>query len=177
MLPLNGTKMALFAAHRLFPRSKQQWWIVVTYISSVLSSTRTLELDDEETDQRAQTHIAFFQRRHHRRLVSLFACKWITGRKKKKKLTDYGEIDAAVAGRWTTEIHSATVQSGIAFTHVINAQSGRLLDRIEKGSFTENLVVGPMAWSLGVLVPSVVSVNKQKNKTRLMAVSNWIVFS
>lgn len=107
------------------------------------------------------------------------------GRKKKRlktqSLTDYGEIDAAVAGRRSLEIDAALVESGVGFVDVVDRQASasyassasgqrrsvitRLLMRqqfAEEGPFAQNVIVRPVAGPLGVLISGVVPA-KQTN--------------
>lgn len=73
-------------------------------------------------------------------------------------LTDYCEIDAAVARGRALEIDAAPVQSGVRFSHVVDHETGGLLERVEVGALAEHLVVGPRFRPVGVLVASVVPV-------------------
>lgn len=84
-------------------------------------------------------------------------------RLKTQSLTDYGEIDAAVAGRRSFKIDAASVETNIRFVHVVDHQtSGRrsvTLQFAEKSSFAQHIIIGPMSRPTGVFIPSVVPAN------------------
>ena len=80
-----------------------------------------------------------------------------------KSLTDDGEIDATVAGRRSLEIHATSVQTGVRFAYVIDHQAAGVLDRAEKGSLAQHILIGPVSRPIGVFVTGVVPVKKCSN--------------
>lgn len=85
-------------------------------------------------------------------------------KKREKFITDNGEIDSAVARGRSFEIDAAPVESSIRFAYIVNHEaSGRGIiilhqDRGEESSFAQDVVVGPVARPVGVLVSCVVPV-------------------
>ena len=76
--------------------------------------------------------------------------------KQGEKRTDDGEVDAAITRGRLLEVDAAAVETGVHFTDIIDAQSGRMMDRVEESPPAQCVLIRPVARTAGKTVPRVV---------------------